>query len=481
LLRCSDYQSLDALALAEGLQKKVFTAEEAVGCAITLAEKLNPVLNAITTSSYDQGLALARQFDKNQTGKRCSPLAGVPFLIKDIGMVAGLPFTHMSRLFTGEVADRDSAIVHRFNEAGLISLGKTNTPELCLTITTESLVAGPCRNPWHTQYSTGGSSGGSAAAVAARIVPVAHASDGGGSIRIPASCCGLVGLKPSRGLTPVDSTFASCWSGMSVSHVVSRSVRDSAAMLDILKLKSPQLFPLPASPKSFLQDLARAPEGLRVAVQSQHPRGAEIHPEVLDALNRAKTLLQSFGFSVEEAAPPIDYQALASNASTLICTHVAETVIPQLTKRGVRLEDSPLEESTRRMSRRGREILAVDFLAAFGELKTIEQQMQIFHKRYDLLLSPVMTQPPAPLGWLDMNSTDSKTYNTRFGNYSGFAALFNATGQPSIAIPLHQGSSDLPIGIMLSAAWGADSMLLQTAARLESAAPWVARVPTFKD
>ncbi len=478
MLSCEDYRSLDGVALAEGLRKRQISSVEAVDCAITLAEQINPKLNAITEDNYEQARQQAVLFDKRREAAD-SPIAGIPFLLKDIGRAKGFSYTHASRLFAGECADHDAAIVRRFKEAGLIILGKTNTPELCLTITTESKAFGPCRNPWQVNHSTGGSSGGSAAAVASGIVPFAHASDGGGSIRIPASCCGVVGLKPSRGLTPVDANYSSNWSGMSVSHVVSRSVRDSALMLDTLKLDRPTIFPLPPTPQSYLSEVEQQPRGLKIALQRRHPLGSAIHPEVLQGLDMVASQLSALGYEVEEAVPPVDYQKLAFHAGTVINTHVAETIIPQLAKRGLSLQDSPLEEATRRMSKRGSELTATDFLAALDGLRAIELQMQDFHQNYAVLLSPVLSQPPAELGWLDMDAADIKTYGQRFSSYSGFAALFNATGQPSISLPLHHSRAGLPIGIMLSAAWGNDLLLLQLAALLEKAMPWAQRKPAL--
>jgi len=476
-MHSDDYRQLDGVAIAEGIREGHFKATEVIDCAISLAESLNPELNAITWATFEQAREHAVTLDK-ASSTSAAPFAGVPFLIKDISAVAGMPQTCHSRLFEGEIADQDAPIVKSFSQAGLISLGKTNTPELCLTITTESAFAGPCRNPWNLQHSTGGSSGGSAAAVAAGIVPVAHATDGGGSIRVPASCCGLVGLKPSRGLTPTDSQLGASWSGMSVAHVVSRTVRDTAAMLDAIRVPAPVLYPLPDGPQSYRQELD-CRRNLKVAFQLEHPFGAEIHPEVSKALAVTRELLVQLGHQVVDAAPPIDYRQLGGYTGNIINLHVAQSILPQLEKRGETLDTPLLEEGTRRMASRGAELTALDYVDSVDGIRQIAEQMKTFHNEYDILVSPVMTLPPAPLGWLDMNSDDMRTYAQRFGSYSGFSSLFNATGQPSISLPIHQSSDDLPIGVMFSARWGADLDLLQLARQLESAVEWNTRRPVL--
>jgi len=470
-----DYQELDGLAIAEGIRQRRFSASEIMDHALRLAEQHQPLLNAITWQTYEQAREQAKRLDTEGPAPDQS-FAGVPFLFKDNSPVKGLPQTSHSRLFAGETATEDARIVQAFQRSGLLSLGKTNTPELCLTITTESRFAGPCRNPWNLEHSTGGSSGGSAAAVAARIVPLAHGSDGGGSIRIPASCCGLVGLKPSRGLTPVEDELGASWSGMSVSLGLTRTVRDTAALLDAIRLTRPRLYPLPAQPQSFLQTLGESRK-LTIAVQREHPLGAAIHPQVSKALETTRELLGTLGYQVEDASPPIDYRELSLYTSTIINLHVAQSILPQLEKRGEALDTPLIEEATRRMAKRGGQLLASDYVAALDGINDIARVMETFHQRYDILLSPVLSQPPAPLGWLDMDSADMKTYVERFNSYSGFCALFNATGQPSIALPIAQSEEGLPIGMMLSARWGDDASLLQLASQLERELKWDTRRP----
>ncbi len=464
MLSPSEYRRHDAIGLGSLIQTGEVSPSELLECAIQRAEEVNPELNALVHKAYDEARSTAATLKPDTSG---SLLQGVPFLIKEMSPVNGWPWTRGSRLFARDTAGSDSAIVQRFREAGLVPFGKTNIPELCLTITTESRLYGPCNNPVSPGYSTGGSSGGAAAAVAAGIVPAAHGSDGGGSIRIPAACCGLFGLKPSRGLSVVDDDLGSAWSGMSVSHVLSRSVRDSAAFLDLLRLERPALFALPDYQESYYQSHSRSPGTLRVALQRQHPAGHSLHPDVLAALDHAAALCESAGFVVEEQVPPVNYEQLGAAMGTLINTHTAQIIQPELEKTDKSLEQAELEEATRRMAARGLKTPATDYLEAMDQLKTAERQMHAFHQRFDLVLSPVLSQPPAELGWLDMDG-DIREYASRFSAYSGFTALYNGTGQPSASLPLYTTAAGLPIGVMLSADWGQDHLLLQASALLES-------------
>jgi len=461
MLNNDEYDQYDAVGLAALVQSGETSAVELLECAITRTEKLNPTLNAVIVKDYESARtsAAARKTAQKPTGL----LAGVPFLIKDICAVKGLPQTRGSRLFADDIAQSDSKVTERFRSGGLVLFGKTNTPELCVTITTESVINGPCNNPLAPGYSTGGSSGGAAAAVAAGIVPAAHGSDGGGSIRVPASCCGLIGLKPSRGLTVIEDDLASSWGGFSVNHVLTRTVRDSAAFLDLLRLRDAQLFPIPEYKQSYFQTHAAPPGRLRVAVQRTHPADFPVHDDCLAAIDKTVSLCEAQGFILEELAPPVDYKVITHAMIKIINTHVAQVVVPKLELKGLGLAEAPLEEATRRMTAAGLKVSAIDYIKALDVLKQAERHMTVFHQRYDLILSPVLALPPAELGWLDMAGDDMKVYAQRFASYGGFAALFNGTGQPSIALPLYVNGAGLPIGVMFSAAWGQDHQLLQVA------------------
>lgn len=476
MLNLEDYLALDAIALGAGIAAGEFSAAEVTECAVARAQAVNPALNAIIHSDYDTARERARTQSLGQ-----SPLAGVPFLIKDLSPAAGLPVNFGSALFKDHVAQQHAKIVQRYADAGLNILGKTNTPEWGLTLTTEPVLSGACHNPWHLSHSTGGSSGGAAAAVASGIVPAAHASDGGGSIRIPAANCGLFGLKPSRGLTVIEGSLAECWSGFSVGHVVSQTVRDSAAFLDLITLSGHGLFanPLPhCTPDHFTQCLSPGElQPLRIALVDSHPTGETIAPEVQEALKVAGRLLEELGHTVEITAHPADHAEAGAAMSKIIGTHVLQSLKPRLESLGLGLDEAPVELSTKVMAKGGAKVSAVDYVAARDTLSETQQTMSEFHRHYDIVVSPVLSLPPAPLGWLDMNAADMQDYARKFREYSGFTALYNGTGAPSMSVPLHQSQAGLPIGVMFSAEWGQDALLLQLARQLEQAAPWPRRAP----
>jgi len=475
MLKYSDYAKLDGIAAAEGIRNKEFTSAELTACAIERARDINPSINAIVHESFNLAQEQAKRIDNSPELLQQSPVAGIPFLVKDLADVKGLPTAYGSALYKNYTATHHSNIVAKYIEAGLPILGKTNTPEFGLTLTTEARSNGACHNPWNLDYSTGGSSGGAAAAVAAGIVPVAHASDGGGSIRIPASCCGLFGLKPSRGLTAIGDTLNESWGGMSVGHVLSRTVRDSAAFLDVIRLDQSHLYPLPSSPDSFYDSIHEAgaqSRKLRIAVQFEHPTGESIDPECVEAVRKAVGLCESLGHHVEEIAHPIDHKLAGRAMSRMINTYTYQSVGKRAEELQLALEDCPLESSTLMMAKRGQAVTATAYVDARNYLITAEHKLQDFYQQYDVIIQPVLSKVPAKLGWLDMNSDDLQTYGSRFTAYSGFTALANGTGQPSMSVPMHTTESNLPVGALFTAAWGEDAALLQLAAQLETAGPW---------
>lgn len=475
MLKYTDYAKLDGIAAAEGIRNKEFTSAELTACAIDRAREINPSINAIVVESFALAQEQANLVDNSPELQLRSRVAGLPFLIKDLAEVKGLATTYGSALFENYVSPQHSNIVARYIDAGLPILGKTNTPELGLTLTTEARANGPCRNPWNLDYSTGGSSGGAAAAVAAGIVPVAHASDGGGSIRIPASCCGLFGLKPSRGLTAAGDTINESWGGMSVGHVLSRSVRDSAAFLDVIRLDQPHLYPLPAGPDSFydsIQDQRIQTRKLRIAVQFDHPTAEAVDLDCALAVRKAVELCESLGHQVEETTHPVDHGLAGRAMSRMINTYTYLAVSKRAEQLQLALEDCPVEASTLMLAKRGQTVSASTYVEARNSLIGAEQQLQDFYHQYDVIIQPVLSKVPAKLGWLDMDSDDLKTYGARFTAYSGFSALANGTGLPSMSVPLHVTESNLPVGALFTAAWGEDATLLQLAAQIEDAAPW---------
>ena len=475
MLTQQEYLALDATAMSLGLKKGDFTSSELINVAIEQARKVNPTLNALAGECYEQ--AQHRAADEGRTKNGNSVVEGLPFLIKDLSPLAGLPQSNGSRLYQGFTPTHNAAIVQRYLDAGLIVIGKTNTPEFGLTLTTEPVANGATRNPWNQGFSTGGSSGGAAAAVAAGIVPVAHATDGGGSIRIPAACCGLFGLKPSSGLTSIDNQLGDCWSGMSVGHVVSRSVRDSALFLDVITLQQAKLFPIPATPVRFATVIDNPPCSLKIALQIQHPFGEPIDPECLQAIEETAQLCESLGHQIEQVEHPANYKAATGAMNTLVCIHTYQNVKKRLDELDTDLETADLETSTRQMAQMGARFSATDYLRARDTLNAAATEMQTFHARYDVLLSPVLTKKTARLGWLNMNASDLNEYGSRYRSYSGFTALYNGTGQPSASLPMHTGANGLPVGVMATAAWGDDALLLQFARQLEKAKPWQLLAP----
>ncbi|MDA1371137.1 MAG: amidase family protein [Proteobacteria bacterium] len=476
-LSLSDYLGMDAIELALGVRQQQFSNADVTACAIEQAQKTNPTINAINIECFDAALAQAQHFDQHPDLLNQSRVAGLPFLIKDLATVKGLGATYGSRLYKDFVAERSYNIARKYLDAGLIVLGKTNTPECGLTLTTEPVANGITRNPWNTEHSPGGSSGGAAAAVAAGITPVAHATDGGGSIRVPAACCGLFGLKPSRGLTAIENKRAASWGGMSVGHVVSQTVRDSAAFLDLIKLEEPNQFAIPPAPASFYANLNAAPEPLRIGVQLEHPMDQPLDDECILAVQKAAQLCESLGHYVERVSYPVDYRTVVSAMALRINAYVYQTLAPRLAALKLALEDAPLEISTRIMANLGRDVDAAAYLEAVDTVKEAERTMAEFHHHHDVIVSPVISKTPARIGWLDMNSSDQKEYVSRFRAYGGFTALYNGTGQPSMSVPGHQAKNGLPVGVMFTAAWGSDLLLLQLARQLEQAQPWPRSAP----
>ena len=481
MLESEDYLGKDAVELSAGIRAGDYSVVEVTECAINRAEKVESSIHSIVTQNFERALETAKIIDNSAEYLQKSILAGFPFLIKDLSTVKGLPATFGSNLFKDNKANISSNIVQKYLNAGLNIFGLTNTPEFGLTLTTEPIANGVTRNPWNLEYSTGGSSGGAAAAVAAGISPVAHATDGGGSIRIPAACCGLFGLKPSRGLTAIENKLGDSWSGMSVGHVVSQSVRDSAAFLDIIKLEQANLFPLPPAPKSFLDKLGSEPRSLKIGLQLQHPLDQAIDNDCLDGVKQAGILCESLGHKVEEINHPIDYGPITSAMSKLINTHIFQRVHARICQLDLKLNEADIETSTRIMAKLGSDVTAVEFLQARDLLYAAEVTMAQFHQSCDIIVSPVLTKTPAKLGWLNMNSNDMKEYTQRFRQYSGFTSIYNGTGQPSMSIPLHRSATGLPVGVMFTGSWGSDQLLLDLASQLEKSQPWPRYVPNVQE
>ncbi|MEW6185733.1 MAG: amidase [Thermodesulfobacteriota bacterium] len=477
MLTFPEYEKFDALDLARLVKKGEVTPQELLEAAIERVEKHNPHINAVVLKMYDQ----AR--DAVKTGLPDGPLKGVPFLLKDLGVYyQGTPTSYGCRLFTDALADHDSELVIRYKKAGLVIFGKTNTPEFGLTVTTEPRLFGPCRNPWDTTRSCGGSSGGAAAAVASGIVPVAHASDGGGSIRIPASCCGLFGLKPTRGRISMAPDAGEGWAGMSIHHVISRTVRDSAAFLDATSA------PVPGDPhwapppkRLFLNEVGENPGRLKIAFTSIPPTGVTADPECIKAVEETVKLCQKLGHTIEEKRPLIDQEKLGPAVLNIINASTLGTVERRLGELGRTLTTEDVETVTWHTVENGRKLSALDFFNSVQVIHRTARQAAVFFQDYDILLSPVLLKPPLPLGRIDMMSEDLRRYGQELAGYFGFTSLFNVTGQPSMSVPLYWTPENLPVGLQFTARFGEEALLFRLASQLESAQPWKERRPVINN
>jgi amidase len=469
----NEYDRFDALALGELVRSGEVSARELVLEAISRAEALNPTINAIVTELYGAAVEAAPEVSRRE-----GPLAGVPFLLKDLAYQEGVRCTFGSRLFRDFVPDHDADLVKRHRAAGLVIFGRTNTPEVGLAATTEGVLLGPCRNPWNTERTPGGSSGGAAAAVAAGILPAAHATDGGGSIRIPASCCGLVGLKPSRARNPVGPDAGEGWGSMSTGHVVTRSVRDSAAFLDATHGPAPgDPYYAPPFEGSYLEAHVAEPGQLRIAMDLNTITGEAVDPACAEAAKKAAALCESLGHVVEEAWPEYDRATFGQSTGAIVAANVANSIYSRAEALGRELTLDDVERLTLATAERGRAIPASAYVRAIGVIHQTGRILAEFCERYDVILTPTLVSPPVPIGWLNPDMEDLAVYGERFGKFWGFTNLHNATGQPAISLPLHWTDDGLPVGVQLAAGYGNELLLLQIARQLEEAAPWFDKRP----
>jgi amidase len=470
--------ALDATAQAELVRSGAVTPLELVDAAIARVERLNARLNAVVLP------ALERARDRAAAGELPDgPFRGVPFLMKDLGgNEAGRPYCVGMRCLrdSGWIEPQNSYFTDNVLAAGLVILGRTNTPELGLLPTTEPVAFGPTRNPWNPEHSPGGSSGGSAAAVAAGIVPAAHASDGGGSIRIPASMCGLVGLKPTRGRSSFGPGLGERWSGLAVELALTRSVRDAAALLDAVAGPMPgDPYAAPPPPLPFAEILVAPPPRLRVGVMRRGPRDVELDPECLAAVDRTARLLAELGHEVDEANPPaLDDPTILIHFFTIVAAHVARALETWRQRLNVPIGPNDVEPITWMTAERGVHTSATDFLASLDAAHGFGRAMASWwHAGHDLLLTPTIPAPPPRLGYLTASDDEPDRAFTRAAPYGAFTSPFNVSGQPAISLPLHWTATGLPIGVQLAAAYGREDLLLQVAAQLEQAAPWAHRRP----
>ncbi|MDB5441781.1 MAG: 6-aminohexanoate hydrolase [Phenylobacterium sp.] len=468
-----DYSDYDGLGLAELVAKKQVTPAELVEAAIERIERHNPTLNAVVFKGYDDARSQAAGALPG------GPFRGVPFLIKDLAMpVAGWPRTSGSKFARDMVDAEDGGLTARYRASGVIPLGKTNTPEYGITGTTESALLGPCRNPWNPGHIAGGSSGGSASAVAAGIVPMAHASDGLGSIRIPAACCGLVGLKVTRDRNPNLPDGYDYALGNVVDHVVSRTVRDSAAMLDATGWPEPgSPYPPPPKARPYLEEVAASPGKMRIAWSAETPNGRPIHEEVQAALEQTAALLKGLGHTVIERGLGIDYRALYASRGAAGAANFAAGMGRLIERVGREPEPDELEPLTWASLKVGRRQTGADVMHSLQETRMLNRRTLAAFEDIDVYLCPVMGEPPPEIGFIDAVNLEPREVSRRQGRVFPYTAPFNFSGQPSISLPLAQSRAGLPIGMMFTAKYADEATLFRLAAQLEKEAPWAGRRP----
>jgi amidase len=489
-----EYDTLDGLALADLVRRRAVSAADVTEAAVARIAARNPALNAIVRPLDQLAREMALRVNPD------APFAGVPMAIKDLqATIAGVPTSHGTRAMQQVIPAHDSELVARYRRAGAVFIGKSNTPEFGLTPFTESEALGPARNPWDTSKTTGGSSGGSGAAVAARIVPIGHGGDGGGSIRIPASCNGVFGIKPSRGRMPTGPDVGDAWRGFAQEHVITVSVRDSAAMMDATTGEDAGT-PVACSrqERPFLEEVTREPGALRIAVTTSPFFGTTVHSDCVAALDDAAALLTSLGHHVERAEPVVDGHALSRAFLTVVaaeCRADIEWMGAQL-KRAPRSDD--VEVATWALGLVGRAFSASDYANAARSLLLAGRTMGAFHEQYDLLVTPTLGAPPFTIGALQPSSAERAALSLfgRFGlggvlkaaglldetakkvfGFIPYTPLFNVTGQPAMSVPLYWNAQGLPIGTQVVAKFADEATLFRVAGQLERARPWAARVP----
>jgi len=469
----AEYADYDGLGLAAMVAGGEISPLELTLAAIERIERHNGALNAVVHKAYDEARSVAA------SDLPRGPFRGVPFLIKDLGLtVAGWPRSCGSRFARDLVDDADSGLVSRYRGSGAVLVGKTNTPEFGITGTTESAYLGPCRNPWNPGRIAGGSSGGAASAVASGMVPLAHASDGLGSIRIPAACCGLVGLKVTRDRNPNLPDGYDYAYGLVVDHVVSRTVRDSAAMLDVTGRPEPgSPYPAPPKDRPYLEEVGRSPGRLRIAWSSETPSGRPIDPEVEAALQATTGLLAGLGHEMIPKGLGIDQRAMYRAMGPAGGANFAAGMKRLIERVGHEPEADELEPLTWASLKAGRKVAGEDVMWGLQALRMINRQILSLFETFDVYLTPVMGAPPPPIGYIDPVALPPREVNRRQGEVFPFTPPFNASGQPSISLPLAWSAAGLPIGMMLTARYADEATLFRLAGQLEKEAPWKDRRP----
>jgi amidase len=465
----NDVAFMDATAQAELVRKKQVKPAELLEAAIDRIERLNPQLNAIVTPMYEEARKTI------VAGLPDGPFTGVPFLLKDLtAEYGGVRMTEGSRFLKDYVSPSDSELTRRFKRAGLVIAGKTNTPEFGLICTTEPELLGPCRNPWDTTRTTGGSSGGSAAAVASGMVPMAHGNDGGGSIRIPASCTGLFGLKPTRARNPGPG-----YNILSQDHVLTRSVRDSATVMDAVSGPAPgDPYWAPQPKRRFSEEASADPGHLRIAFTTATPTGMPLHADCASAVKDAVQLLTDLGHHVEEAAPSIEAtESIVESFTTMWSANCASTIDGWARATGRAPKEDQFETLTWALYSAGQLVSASRFFAVLEDFDRMARALAPFWDTYDLWLTATLGEPPLVLGSFDSPKDDPMQGFARAAQFVPYTPILNATGQPAMSVPLYWNEEGLPIGVHLAARFGDEATLFRLAAQLEEARPWAHQRP----
>lgn len=475
MISFEEYSSYDGIGLAQLVKNKEVKPEELLEAAFKGIEKLNPELNAVVKN-------LPSEAEKEiSSGLSQGYFQGVPFLIKELILhAANIPISMGSYIAEGFVAPYDTELMSRFRKAGLVTVGTTPTPEMGYNATTEALIYGPTKNPWNTERSPGGSSGGSAAAVAAGIVPLAHANDGGGSIRIPAACNGLVGIKPTRGRTPTGPDQGEPLHGLGIEFAVTRSVRDSAALLDTVQGPDPGCYAYAERPsRPYYKEINTEPGSLKIAWMDKPLSSAPVDSECVDAVHNTINLLEDLGHKLAEDSPEIDIEAYNDATVKLWASFLAHTI--DVVGRAMNRipSEKNIEAAIWSCYKYGKELTAIELLEAYDIYNMISRKVGSFFENYDVLMSPTLARTPIPLGELNSNAPGltAKEWTEQVFEVAPFTNIFNATGQPAISLPLQWSTDNLPIGIQFAGRFADETTLFRLAAQLEKAKPWERKIP----
>ena len=477
-MKAEEYVEHDATALAERVRSREVKRSEVLAAAIEIAERRNPQINAICHAPFDEVMSQVKARDAHAPSD--APFDGEPFLLKDLGAeYEGWPMRLGSRALAENVCTYTDTLTERYVDSGVSIFGRTTTPEFGLIGVTESVLYGDTRNPWNLDHTPGASSGGSAAAVAAGIAPFAHANDGGGSIRIPASCSGLVGMKPSRGRTPAGPVAAELVSGFGYQHVVARTVRDCAGMLDATA--GPEVGDLYAAPPAagpYVDEVGKDPGVLRVAFWTKYWQDdSPTDPECAEAVEAAAKLLEGLGHRVEEKRPDVDFDELAK-AFGVQWGALAAAGVERILRAVPGIDpEAVFEPFTRELAEAGRTRSALELTLARDTMFAGARTMGRFHESYDLLVTTVLGTPPLRIGEWSRESARFLDDDSRANRFLLTSHLSNATGQPCMTLPLHMTKDGLPVGVMFTAAFGREDLLYRLAGQIEQAAPWIGRRP----